>query len=285
MGTLFRIVAYGAEAERVRVAADAAFARVAALDAALSDWDEASELSRLSAASAGGPTAPIPVSEDLFRVLAFARTVSSATDGAFDVTVGPCVRLWRRSARQGTLPTRERLDAARAAVDWRAVELDDAARTARLARADMRLDLGGIAKGYGVDRAAAVLAGWGVTRGLVNVGGDLMALGVGPEGPWRVGVRDPRDPDGIVETLSLEDEAVATSGDYLRYFEHGGRRWHHLLDPSTGAPRISTLHTVTVRARDVRTADAAATAAFSFDGDPGSLSLSRRSDVRIVHRG
>ena len=102
---------------------------------------------------------------------------------------------------------------------------------------DMGIDLGGIGKGYGVDRAVAVLREWGFQNGLVNVGGDLYAMGVSEDGdPWNVGVRSPDDPQGLVANLAMSDQAVATSGDYHQYFEHDGRRYHHLLDPTTGAP-------------------------------------------------
>jgi len=127
------------------------------------------------------------------------------------------------------------------------------------------LDLGGIAKGHGVDRAAEALRAHGIDRGLVNVGGDLVAIGESEDGdPWRVGVRAPDDPTGLERTLEVVDAAVATSGDYERMFHHGGEQYHHLLDPATAAPRRSTTHSVTVIADTCMTADAAATAAFGM---------------------
>jgi thiamine biosynthesis lipoprotein len=149
------------------------------------------------------------------------------------------------------------------------------------------LDLGGIAKGYGADQAARVLREHGVFRGLVNVGGDLVALGDGPGGrPWRVGVRDPRNPDGFLETLELTEESVATSGDYLRWFEHGGRRYHHILDGDTGMPVPSGIRTITVVAADAMTADAAATLAFARSGREVDAAFAGVPTApRVVHRG
>ena len=126
------------------------------------------------------------------------------------------------------------------------------------------MDLGGIAKGYGVDRAVAALRAHGIEHGLVNVGGDLYALGERPDGSaWRVGVRDARDPTRIERTLELSNAAVATSGDYEQFFDHAGRRYHHLLDPRTGEPIQTRTHSVTIVQPTCMQADAAATASFA----------------------
>jgi FAD:protein FMN transferase len=131
---------------------------------------------------------------------------------------------------------------------------------------DIALDLGGIAKGYAVDRAVAALRDWGVTDALVNAGGDLYAMGRSADGDaWQVGIRSPADPSRLAGTIALEDRAVATSGDYEQYFDHAGRRYHHLLDPATAAPRVSSAHSLTVAADACMTADAAATAVFGLD--------------------
>jgi thiamine biosynthesis lipoprotein len=149
---------------------------------------------------------------------------------------------------------------------YRALDVEGGARPrVRLTDRDAAIDLGGIAKGYAVDRAAGALRRRGVTRGIVNVGGDLYAIGRSADGdPWRVGIRSPADPDGLMGTLEVADAAVATSGDYERFFEYRGRRYHHLLDPETAAPRVSAAHSVTVRASSCMDADAAATAVFGL---------------------
>jgi thiamine biosynthesis lipoprotein len=130
---------------------------------------------------------------------------------------------------------------------------------------DVEIDLGGIAKGYGVDRAVDALRRAGVTQALVNVGGDLYALGnAGDGGPWRIGIRSPEEPGRLAGELEVRDVAVATSGDYLQFFQHGGRRYHHLLDPVTGAPRVTAVHSLTIQADTCLAADAAATALYGM---------------------
>jgi thiamine biosynthesis lipoprotein len=154
--------------------------------------------------------------------------------------------------------------------------LDVSDRFAMIHKPGAAVDLGGIAKGYGVDAAAAALRDHGIFNGLVNVGGDLVALGVDEDGePWRVGVRAPDQPDGIATVLRVSDRAVATSGDYLRYFEYGGHRYHHLLDPQTGAPRRTTMRSLTVEAAGCMDADAAATALFGAENPVAERVLAR----------
>jgi thiamine biosynthesis lipoprotein len=154
----------------------------------------------------------------------------------------------------------------------------------RFSEADVEIDLGGIAKGYGVDRAVQALREWGITNALVNVGGDLYAMGSSEDGdPWKVGVRSPRDPSEISEQFEISDAAVATSGDYMQYFRHNGRQYHHLLDPKTAEPRQSAVHSVTIKADDCLTADAAATAVFGMsNGHAAHLLSVRAPTARIV---
>ena len=236
MGTTFRVVLYAADPATAGHAAERAFARIEALDEALSDWDPTSELSRLSDRAAEGATGPVPVSEDLFRVLERAGSVSAATGGAFDVTVGAAVRLWRRAARQEELPGPGELGAARASVGWRGVELDGEGRTVRLTRPGVRLDLGGIGKGYALDAALEAMAELGVTRALVDGGGDVAVGAPPPDRPgWRVAVGTTR---GGVErpevVLLLAHAACATSGDLYQRFTIDGVDYSHVIDPHTG---------------------------------------------------
>lgn len=277
MGTVGEIAVPTRHEAGARAAIDAAVGELARIESLMTRFRTDSDVGRVAASAPGRAVAVSPETAEVVRdALAWA----AETEGAFDPALGRLTALW--DPRDGARPPEaDRWAPLAGAGLWRALEVGGApdAPWVRRHRPEAALDLGGIAKGYGVDRAADVLTGFGVGRGLINVGGDLVALGTGPDGrAWRVGIRDPRDPDGVVDTMSLEDEAVATSGDYLRFFEHGGRRYHHLIDPRTGAPRRSGLRTVTVRALDVRTADAAATAAFA-------RAPIQRSGVRIVHRG
>lgn len=286
MGTTFHVVLHARDAARAERAAAAAFARIAELEAALTDWDEASELSRLSARSAGGPSEPVVVSEDLFRVLERARAVSEASGGAFDVTVGPCVRLWRRSARQGELPRFERLAAARAALDWRAVQLDPPARSVALGLADMRLDLGGIAKGYALDEALAVLRAHGLPVALVEGGGDL-AAGDPPPGErgWHVAVvanEDERDAPGA--RLVLANAGCATSGDLYRQVAIDGAVYGHVIDPRTGLGSTRRA-AATVVGESAMDADAWASALCVLGAEGMELIEARAAlEARVVER-
>lgn len=265
MGTEFRLVLYAADGQVARRAAEAAFARIADLDAALSDYRPESELSRLGRLSDGPcPTAWTALSSELACVLAEAEDVARASSGAFDVTVGPLVELWRRARRQGELPTAARLATARAAVGWGALELDRARGAARLHAAHMRLDLGGIAKGYALDVALAELARHGIVRALVDGGGDVLA-GAPPPGArgWRVAIAglDSADPgaDRAGAVVELAHAALATSGDLERSFELDGVRYSHILDPRNGLA-LTERRLVSVRAPSGMSADAWATA-------------------------
>ena len=166
---------------------------------------------------------------------------------------------------------------------YRALDLDGhGGRPAvRFTDPDCAIDLGGIGKGYGVDEAVGVLREWGITHAIVNVGGDLYAMGRSEDGnPWRVGIRSPDDLDRTVTILDVEDSAVATSGDYLQYFKYGGRRYHHLLDPATGEPRNSNMRSLTVSAPDCMSADAAATAGFGRSGLVVGVTM---RSARVIH--
>lgn len=264
MGTLAEVGVVARDRRRARGAIDAAMAELVRVERAMTRFRSDSEIGRVNAAGAG---TPVVVSEETARVVAEALRWADASGGAFDPALGRATELWSVESRVAPPGVDE---AGRYAGRdlWRAIEPGRFRGAPVIVRreADAAIDLGGIAKGHGVDRAVAALREWGVTSGMVNVGGDLYAVGESAEGdPWEVGVRDPSRPDGIAATLEVVDRAVATSGDYERYFEHGGRRYHHLLDPRTGAPRSSPFHSVTVVADDVLSADAAGTATFGAD--------------------
>ncbi|HCJ10261.1 MAG TPA: hypothetical protein DHW14_03750, partial [Clostridiales bacterium] len=237
------------------------------------------------AALAASPGRDIPVSTHLIAVLEIADDVNRVSGGAFDPSIGPVVHLWGFDADPGPSdgpdggsdagpedgsatrprtapPTAGEVTEALGLTGWHDVTWDAARRTARLARPGMSLALGGIAKGYAVDSAAQVLAGAGVDRAVIDAGGDLYLLGTKPSGePWRIAVRHPRA-EGFLGVLELPGgTAVATSGDYERFFVHEGRRYHHILDPSTGWP-VSGVVSVTVLAPTAAEADALATALF-----------------------
>jgi thiamine biosynthesis lipoprotein len=219
----------------------------------------------------------IAVTAETALVIEAALRWASVSDGRFDPALGSASELWDVLHRQEPPPA--------AAVSrlgsrgfWRKVDLarrGDGAQL-RYEDRDVHLDLGAIAKGYGIDRATAALRGRGIAHAIVTVGGDLYALGGAPGGgPWQVGIRDPHNLRGLAGRLEVENRAVATSGDYERYFDWHGRRYHHLLDPVTAAPRLTPVHSNTVLADNCMHADAAATATFGMPR-AAALRLARR---------
>ncbi|MGH7224534.1 MAG: FAD:protein FMN transferase, partial [Gemmataceae bacterium] len=186
MGTRFRIIVYAPDQDTAGKAAKDAFARIAFLNATMSDYDKTSELMRLCA-KAGGP--PVPVSAELLFVLSRAQEVSRQSGGAFDVTIGPVVKLWRKARKLRKLPDPKKLAEARALVGWRNVRLDKEKRTVQLLKRGMQLDLGGIAKGYAADEALAVLKKHGIDRALVAAGGDVAVSGPPPGADgWKIAI-------------------------------------------------------------------------------------------------
>lgn len=258
MGTLFRIVLYAPEAGAATQASRVAFARIAALDDAMTDYRADSELMRLCR-QAGGP--PVKVSDDLFRVLTAAQESARQSGGAFDVTVGPAVRLWRQARRSHRLPDPERLGQAAKLVGYERIRLDPAAQTVQLLERGMLLDLGGIAKGYAADAALAVLKQFGISRALVVGGGDI-AAGDAPPGKegWTIGIAPLESPSSPPKRfVLLHNAAISTSGDAEQHVEIGGVRYSHIVDPRTGQA-LTGRRSATVIAPDCTTSDALATA-------------------------
>jgi thiamine biosynthesis lipoprotein len=285
MGVRFRIVLYAEDEASARRASDAAFERVEKLNALLSDYEPHSEINRLTAA---GPTdEAVAVSGELWSMLKRADRLSRETDGAFDVTVGPYTRLWRRARRQRELPSAERLAEAKESVGYRYLELvepTDGERTesmpgkVRVLRPNLRLDLGGIAKGFAADEALAVLRKSGIGRAMVAAAGDI-AVGDPPPGEngWRIGVArlgaESEEP-GVY--LKLANCGVSTSGDAFQFVEIGGKRYSHIVDPRTGIG-LTERSSVTVVAADAVTADSLATA-MSVIGEPAARRLFEKYD-------
>jgi thiamine biosynthesis lipoprotein len=259
MGTQFRIVLCAQDEETARRASAAAFDRIARLDATMSDYRETSELMM---ACKRARRQWVTISEDLFRVLAFAQRFARESAGAFDVTVGPVGQLWRRARRQNELPDAKKLAAARRLVGYTLLHLDARRRAMRLDKAGMRLDLGGIAKGYAADAAIAVLKQHGIASALVAAGGDIVVSDApsGAQG-WTVAVRTltAQDEASMIHLL-LSNAAVSTSGDAEQFVEINGTRYSHIIDPRAGRP-LTGRRSVTVVAANGTTSDALATTA------------------------
>ncbi len=262
MGTIAEVAVVHDDRRLARAATEAAFDALRNTDRLMSRFRRDSDVGRANRLAArSSVTISAETADVLLRALEWARV----TDGAFDPCLGRASRLWDVKRRQAP-PSAEQVRPLAARGLWQALEVERSADAGRVyfRDGDVAIDLGGIAKGHGVDMAVAALRAHGVRDGLVNVGGDLYALGCSVDGDaWQVGVRDAQDPERLVRTLALSDGAVATSGDYQQFFEHGGTRYHHLLDPQTGAPVRARARSVTVERATCLDADAAATATFT----------------------
>lgn len=260
MGTQFRIIFYAPDASTATQAATGAFNRIAELDSIMSDYRPDSELTALCQ-RAGGP--PVKVSEDLFRVLAKSQEIARKSYGAFDITVGPLVRLWRRARRQHELPDPENLAQVLQLVGYENLRLDPVARTAQLVKRGMLLDLGGIAKGDAADQALLALRQYGIHSALVAGGGDIAAGAPPPErqhgAGWRIGIASLDSPnEHTTRFISLHDAGISTSGDAGQHVEISGVRYSHIISPKTGMA-LAGRSSVTIIAPDDISADALAT--------------------------
>ena len=233
MGTLITITLYAPDLAAAKAAAAAAFQRIDALEDIMSDYQADSELMRLCDQPFG---TPVPVSKDLFDVLQRAQKTSQLSDGAFDVTVGPYVRLWRFARKRKVLPTPAEIAAARAAVGWQKLRLDARARTVTLLVPNMRLDLGSIGKGYAADQAMQILKGRGIDRALVAASGDI-AVGNPPPGQrgWKIGIEVfGSATNAAPRTVLLHNAGISTSGDTEQFIEINGVHYSHIVNPATG---------------------------------------------------
>jgi thiamine biosynthesis lipoprotein len=271
--TLVTMTVVSRSESRAEEAMDAAFSELDRIGRLLNFYAEDSELSRINR-NAG--IAPVKVSAETLAVIAAALRAARETEGGFDVTVGPIVRLWDFTKK--TIPTREQIEEARSLVGYRHVLVDEQASTVFLDTKGMQIDLGGIIKGYAADRAAVVLRQHGIASGIVAVAGDISLFGKQPDGrPWRVGIQHPR-PKGeeaaLLATLDINDGAISTSGDYQRFFMENGVRYHHLLNPETGFPQ-DLCRSVTIVAPQAVDTDAFATGIFILGPEKGIATLER----------
>lgn len=278
MGVKVTIAVYATDEPSARTAVKAAFDRVTDLENAMSDYLTDSELMRLCAQAGNGP---VRVSDDLFHVLAYAQNVSRESGGAFDVTVGPLVKLWRIARKSGKLPSDAALNDARNRVGWQHMTLDPKRRTVELQRPGMQLDLGGIAKGYAGDEVLRLLQQYGIRSALFEAGGDIVVSDPPPgQRGWTVQTITPAGADE--RTIKIRNSAISTSGDTVQFVEIGGVRYSHVVDPRTGLG-LTNQFMATVTARHGITTDSISTAA-TLLGPAKGQALARRFDATAVIR-
>jgi FAD:protein FMN transferase len=272
MGSPFRLVVYTISDSLAQQVASLAFARIENLNEILSDYRDGSEINRLSAQS--GSNKWVTVSEDLYKVLSTSKKISRKTRGTFDITIGPEIQLWRRALRRNIFPTQNEIEKARRSVGYRFIKLRPRTQSVRLVRPNMRLDVGGIGKGYAADEAVQVMVAQGIKSALIDAGGDITTLGSPPgRQGWEVEVNSGKTA-GSTAIMRLSNAGIATSGATYRFLEHEGIRYSHIVNPKTG---IGLRHHVrtTVIAPNGTYADALATA-FSVAGIERSKRIIRR---------
>jgi thiamine biosynthesis lipoprotein len=233
------------------------------IDAAMSTYRADSEISRINA---GAAERAVPIGRELLGLVDISLGISAASGGAFDISYESVGYLY--DFRAGRHPDAAEIAAVLDAVDYRQIVLDRAAQTIRFGRPGMRINLGGIAKGYAVEQGARILRAAGIESALLNAGGDTRVLGDRRGQPWIVGIRHPRAEGEFATRLPLVDEAISTSGDYERFFEEDGRRYHHIIDPATGEP-TSTVLSATVIGPDATMTDGLSTTVFVLGAEAG----------------
>ena len=258
MGTIARIVVTAENQNRANKAINAAFEKIYHIEELMSDYDPNSALSQVNREAF---EQPVPVDAELFEILTTAKMYSCLSDGAFDITIGPVVQLWRKAKENNTTPTTEALQKAKACVGYQNLILDTEKQTVQFAKEGMFLDLGGIAKGYAIDKAVEILQAAGMKGAMVDIGGDLRCFGTPANGAehWLIGLQDPANEGNVLLTLKMDNMAVATSGDYRRFVVIDKIKHSHIVNPAT-ANSANELSSVTLITPAAMAADALATA-------------------------
>jgi len=253
-----------------------AFAEAERIDKLMSTYIEDSRISDINRRAA---SEPVVAGDELFLIIRRSLDISVLTLGAFDITYDSVGQHY--DFRNHQRPDEATVEAERRHIDYRFVELDQAAGTVRFTEDGVRINLGGIAKGYVVERGVDILRMRGVHNAIVTAGGDSRLLGDRRGQPWMVGIRDPRNDGQVAISIPLEDEAISTSGDYERYFEEGDVRYHHIIQPNTGAP-ASGVHSATVFGPDAVITDALSTSVFVMGVDQGLRLIATLPDYESI---
>ncbi len=276
MGTRIVVELWADDKAAGNRAIDAVIAEMERIDREMSTYKSDSEVSRVNAAAAKDP---VKISAELFDLLSTSLEYSRLTNGAFDITYASVGFMYDFRAHQK--PTEEQIQTALPAVNYRHVLLDAKERTVRFTQAGVRIDLGGIGKGHAVDRGIAILKSLGVTHALVTAGGDSRILGDRFGTPWIIGIRHPDDKSKVIAKIPLDDTAISTSGDYERYFDENGKRYHHIIDPRTGHS-ASKVRSATILAGTATRTDGLSKTAFVLGPDEAMKLYNRLGDVDAI---
>lgn len=263
MGTRISVELFHPDTDIARQGVDAVIAEMQRVDNDMSPWIETSELARLNRDAA---SQPVTVSREFFDLINTSLKFSRITGGAFDITFASVGYLY--DYREGVRPNEQQRQEATALINYRNLQLDAADRTIRYSEPGVRIDLGGIAKGHAVDRSIELLRSLGIKQALVTAGGDSRTIGERWGRPWNIGVRHPDDAEKLVAVIPLQDVAVSTSGDYQRYFDENGIRYHHIINPDSG-DSARGLRSVTIIGPDATTTDALSTSVFVLGLEKG----------------
>lgn len=278
MGTLVSITAVAPDHPTGHKAIQAGFDEIKRLERLLSTWVDSSELSQVNAEAGRHP---VRVSRETMEIVKKSLEIARLTDGGFNVAVGPAVELWSITERQH-IPSSIELEHFKELVDWTTIQFDPDERTIFLPRRGMRIDLGGIGKGYAADRAAAEMKRAGAQGGVVALSGDIKAFGaLSKEDGFPVGIKHPRQEGALIAVIDLKDEAISTAGDYERFFERDGTRYHHILDPRTLEP-ARMCQSVTVIGKEGTLVDGLDTGIFVLGPERGMALVERLPDIEAV---
>lgn len=276
MGTEVSVYLWSEDTERGKKALEEVFSEAARIDRLMSTYKDESEISKINRLASLGP---VVAGEELFRLVQRSLDISVLTLGAFDITYDSVGQHYDFRSRKR--PDSDTVASERENIDYRYVELDQAANSIEFLKAGVRINLGGIAKGYVVERGIDILRAHGLQHAIVTAGGDSRLLGDRRGRPWMVGIRDPRVDGKVAISVPLADEAISTSGDYERYFEEDGVRYHHIIKPTTGVP-ASGVHSATVFGPDAVITDALSTSVFVMGVEQGLTLISTLPDYESI---
>jgi thiamine biosynthesis lipoprotein len=276
MGTEVSVLLWHDDVETGELLVEEVFREAERINQLMSTYIEDSRISEINRQAA---EAPVVAGDELFQIIRRSLDISVLTLGAFDITYDSVGQHYDFRNRQR--PDEGTIEAERKLIDYRFVELDQASGTVKFRQQGVRINLGGIAKGYVVERGVNILRSHGIENAIVTAGGDSRLLGDRRGQPWMVGIRDPRNDGQVAISLPLEDEAISTSGDYERYFEEGDIRYHHIIEPSTGAP-ASGVHSATVFGPDAVITDALSTSVFVMGVDRGLRLIATLPDYESI---